>query len=136
MYQVPLEKMVCDTNLGDGGVYFYEDHLTWENRDNGNSFSIAYKDIKNVEVIHTFKKQVIVTTSDDKKHTFMLYKADTFVSLLYRFMEGKKDKEDVIDAEVKPVEDDLSKLERLAKLHDSGALTDEEFAKAKAKILG
>jgi hypothetical protein len=30
----------------------------------------------------------------------------------------------------------LEQLERLAKLHDSGALTDEEFAAQKAKILG
>jgi uncharacterized protein (DUF697 family) len=32
--------------------------------------------------------------------------------------------------------DDLDRLERLAKLHASGALTDEEFAAAKAKVLG
>ena len=32
--------------------------------------------------------------------------------------------------------DDLTKLERLAKLHESGALNDEEFAQAKKKILG
>ena len=30
----------------------------------------------------------------------------------------------------------LDQLERLAKLHDSGALTDAEFAAQKAKILG
>ena len=32
--------------------------------------------------------------------------------------------------------DSTAELERLAKLHESGALTDEEFAAAKAKILG
>jgi membrane protease subunit (stomatin/prohibitin family) len=36
-----------------------------------------------------------------------------------------------------PAEEDLtSKIERLAELHRSGALTDEEFAAAKQKILG
>jgi hypothetical protein len=32
-------------------------------------------------------------------------------------------------------DDDVARLERLAKLHESGALTDEEFAAAKARIL-
>lgn len=35
-----------------------------------------------------------------------------------------------------PTEDLTSKIERLAALHQSGALTDEEFAAAKQKILG
>src|SRR5215207_6782244 len=32
--------------------------------------------------------------------------------------------------------DSTAELERLAKLHESGALTDEEFAEAKSKLLG
>jgi Short C-terminal domain len=32
--------------------------------------------------------------------------------------------------------DSTAELERLAKLHESGALTDEEFAAAKSKVLG
>jgi hypothetical protein len=35
-----------------------------------------------------------------------------------------------------PTEDPFEQIEKLSKLHDSGALTDEEFAAAKAKILG
>ena len=35
-----------------------------------------------------------------------------------------------------PAEDPFEQIEKLSKLHDSGALTDEEFASAKAKILG
>jgi hypothetical protein len=36
-----------------------------------------------------------------------------------------------------PVEDDATtQIQKLAQLHDSGALSDEEFAAAKAKILG
>ena len=33
-------------------------------------------------------------------------------------------------------DDETSELERLASLHDSGVLSDEEFTAAKAKILG
>jgi Short C-terminal domain len=32
--------------------------------------------------------------------------------------------------------DPIEQLERLAKLHEEGALTDEEFAAQKAKLLG
>jgi Short C-terminal domain len=36
-----------------------------------------------------------------------------------------------------PAEDDATvQIQKLAQLHDSGALSDEEFAAAKAKILG
>ena len=35
-----------------------------------------------------------------------------------------------------PQEDMTAKLQELAQLHDSGALTDEEFAAAKQKLLG
>jgi hypothetical protein len=36
-----------------------------------------------------------------------------------------------------PAQDDpFAQIEKLSKLHDEGALTDEEFSAAKAKILG
>ena len=35
-----------------------------------------------------------------------------------------------------PAEDPFDQIEKLSKLHSEGALTDEEFAAAKAKILG
>ncbi len=35
-----------------------------------------------------------------------------------------------------PAEDPYDQIAKLSKLHDSGALTDEEFAAEKAKILG
>ena len=35
-----------------------------------------------------------------------------------------------------PPADPADEIEHLAKLHESGALTDEEFAAAKAKVLG
>ena len=35
-----------------------------------------------------------------------------------------------------PAEDPLARLRELAELHDTGVLTDDEFAAAKAKLLG
>jgi hypothetical protein len=35
-----------------------------------------------------------------------------------------------------PPSDSIAELERLARLHESGALTDQEFAAAKARALG
>lgn len=35
-----------------------------------------------------------------------------------------------------PVSDPIAQLKELAALHDAGTLTDEEFASAKAKVLG
>ena len=35
-----------------------------------------------------------------------------------------------------PAEDATTQIQKLAQLHDSGALSDQEFAAAKAKILG
>jgi len=35
-----------------------------------------------------------------------------------------------------PAEDETAQIQKLAALHASGALTDEEFAAAKAKVLG
>ena len=35
-----------------------------------------------------------------------------------------------------PAEDETTQIQKLAELHASGALTDEEFSAAKAKVLG
>ena len=39
-------------------------------------------------------------------------------------------------APAEPENDDMAKLQQLAQLHTQGVLSDEEFAAAKAKILG
>src|SRR5512141_1288335 len=45
--------------------------------------------------------------------------------------------EETAPAAPAPAQDDpFEQIEKLSKLHDEGALTDEEFAAAKAKILG
>lgn len=142
MFELPYEKMICDSDLGDGGISFYNEYAEWLNRDNGKGFKIYYKDIKEVKIVSGIKKRVIVCTTSGDKNLY-LYKADTLRQLLYeavnRINGVQKEEPKVVDAKVEPIpedEDMLAKLERLAKLHESGALTDEEFAKAKEKILG
>ena len=129
MQQIPYEKMVCDSDYGDGGVYFYDEFFDWINRDSGKGFRIHYKDIKDIQVIMSQKRKVTVYLNNGTNKNLYLYKYENLLKIIYEAMDrvnGKKEE---------PGEDDLSKLERLAKLHESGALTDEEFALAKQKIL-
>ncbi len=135
MQAIPYEKMVCDSDYGDGGVYFYDEFFDWINRDSGKGFRIYYKDIKDTQVIMSQKRKVIITLKDGKTKNLYLYKYENLLKLIYEAIDrvnGKKEEPLPLESP----EDDLSKLERLAKLHDSGALTDEEFVKAKQKILG
>ena len=141
MIEIPYEKMICDSDYGDGGVYFYETYLQWVNRSTGKGFKIDYLDIQDINLVPTGKKKITIILKNGEKKNLYLYRADTFLSILKSAIDkaqGKK--EEPIEAEVTPVEeenvDDITKLERLAKLHESGALTDEEFIKAKQKILG
>lgn len=134
MYQPPYEKMVCDSDYGDGGVYFYDEYLEWIHRSSGTGFKIYYKDIKDINVILSQKKKVIILLNNGETKNLYLYKHDVLTKLINDAIERVNGKKEEPVEESK--EDNLSKLERLARLHESGALTDEEFAKAKAKILG
>ena len=140
MFDVPYEKMVCDSDLGDGGVYFYEEYMEWVLRNSNSGFKIYYKDIQDVKIIYTRKKVVTVYMNNGSHRNLYLYKADTLKKLIHEAVNRVNGVEQPKDAPIdQPVEepaDDLSKLERLAKLHESGALNDEEFAQAKKKILG
>ena len=136
MFEVPYEKMVCDSDNGDGGVYFYNEYMEWVLRNSHDGFKIYYKDIKDVTIIYSRKKVVTIYKNDGSHRNLYLYKADTLKKLIYDAIQrvnGEAPNPEVVDA---PEEDDLTKLERLAKLHESGALNDEEFAQAKKKILG
>ena len=131
MISIPYQKMICDSDKGDGGISFYEEYFEWLNRYNGDSIKIYYQDIDDVKITSGIKKTVIVTLKNGEKIRFYLYKAATLRQLLYEAVQR-------VNGEVKDneqAEDDISKLERLAKLHESGALSDEEFIEAKQKIL-
>ena len=141
MFQVPYEKMVCDSDYGDGGVYFYEEYFEWINRSSGKGFRIRYADIKDVTVVQSQKKKVTVITNGGAQRNLYVYKVDNLLKLLKEAIDrshGVKPELEqtskVVDKE--SIKDDITKLERLAKLHESGALTDEEFKVAKQKILG
>ena len=137
MFEVPYEKMVCDSDNGDGGVFFYNEYMEWVLRNSHDGFKIYYKDIKDVKIIYSRKKVVTVYMNNGSHRNLDLYKADTLKKLIYDAVQRVNGSE-VVDATPveEPKEDDLDKLERLAKLHESGALNDEEFAEAKKKILG
>lgn len=130
MFTIPYEKMICDSNKGDGNIQFYEEYCEWINRYNGDSFKIYYRDIDDVKVTSGIKKTVIVILKDGQKINFYLYKAATLRKLLFDAVQRVSGESKAEDSE-----DDVTKLERLAKLHESGALSDEEFLAAKEKIL-
>ncbi len=133
MQEIPFKTMICDSRQGDGGIYFYNDYFEWLNRDTRRGFRVNYSDIKDVKVIMNRKKQVTIVTNNGTFVDLYLYRYEELLSIIYSKMDEIKKGETSQQADVG---DDLDKLERLAKLHESGALTDEEFAKAKAKILG
>ena len=139
MFTIPYEKMICDTNKGDGGISFYEEYCEWINRYNGESFKIYYKDIDDVKITSGIKKTVIVILKSGEEIRFYLYKAATLRELLYKAVqrvngEGQAENQPE-QKENESDEDYIDKLERLAKLHESGALSDEEFLEAKRKLL-
>ena len=140
MFDVPYEKMVCDSDLGDGGLYFYNEYMEWVLRNSNSGFKIYYKDIQDVKIIYTRKKVVTVYMNNGSHRNLYLYKADTLKKLIHEAVDrvnGVVDNQEVPQEQSKEENvDDLTKLERLAKLHESGALNDEEFAQAKKKILG
>ena len=140
MFDVPYEKMVCDSDLGDGGLYFYNEYMEWVLRNSNSGFKIYYKDIQDVKIIYTRKKVVTVYMNNGSHRNLYLYKADTLKKLIHEAVDrvnGVVDNQEVPQEQPKEENvDDLTKLERLAKLHESGALNDEEFAAAKKKIIG
>ena len=138
MFTIPYEKMICDTNKGDGGINFYDEYCEWINRYTAESFKIYYKDIDDVKITSGIKKTVIVSLKSGEKINFYLYKAATLRELLYKAVQrvnGEGQLENKPEPEPVKEEDCVSKLERLAKLHESGALSDEEFLEAKQKLL-
>jgi membrane protease subunit (stomatin/prohibitin family) len=54
----------------------------------------------------------------------------------YDEQDAQQYQEQPQQAQVPPEEDSTAQLQNLAQLHSQGVLTDEEFAAAKAKLLG
>lgn len=148
MIDVPVSKIICDTRESDGGLYFYEEYFEWlPRRANASylAFKVRYDEIADFQIIPSRKKQIIVTTKNGKKYNLFTYNADhfrNFVAAKVNQLEAQGLQQQTTELETKAIElkneseDTLAALERLAKLHESKALTDEEFKAAKAKILG
>ena len=127
--KIPRLHLTCDTPRGDGNIYLFDEYFEWFNRDTGDGFRIRYDVIKDIRVIRTSKNQVLIFTKGGKEIVLLLYKTDELLSALYERINA-------LNGDNAPLDNDmLSQLERLAKLHESGALTDEEFAKAKERLL-
>lgn len=56
--------------------------------------------------------------------------------IAYKAGQGRAEQDADIEQAAPAPTDTIAELERLARLHESGALTDEEFAAAKARALG
>ena len=136
MFTVPYAKMICDSDKGDGGISFYDEYCEWINRSNGLTIKVFYRDIDDVKILSCIKKTVIVSLKDGQKVRFYLYRAATLQDLLYKAVQRVNGV--IVEEKKEPYkqnEDPVEQLERLAKLHDSGALTDEEYSTAKQKLL-
>lgn len=145
MIETLIAKMICDTAKGGGGAYFYEHHFEWRPRSAALqylSISFKYSDVQDMELTPTHKKQVKVLLKDGSAHIFMMYRYENFIGFMKNGMLGTKNNpqpQPIIEAELNQEgsgDEMLDKLERLAKLHNSGALSDEEFAAAKKQLLG
>lgn len=144
MLETPRLRLKADTAYGGGVLEFYEEYFEWRPRSAAllsQKFSIRYEDILDIEMIPTHKKQVIISTRDGYKYTVMLYHIDLFSGMVNERMaackapKAAKTAPRAIPAGSKE-DEDLAKLEKLAELRRTGALTEEEFKAAKAKILG
>ena len=142
--ELPIAKMICDTAHGDGGVYFYEEHLEWRARSNPtgpNNFSIRYEDIKDVQYIPSRKKQIKITLNDGMVYSMFLYRVEQFHTILQERMARYEHKDEPIAIEVKPLPQEnndgaFAKLEKLTEMYEKNLLSEEEFKAAKAKLLG
>ena len=140
-YEIPFEKFNCDTKFGDGQIFFFDEYLVWKLKGDYSekqNIEIRYKDVKDVKVYQTRKKTIQIQLKNGTVKEFYLYKDVEFMRILTAKVNGADLATPVVETKAAKEEsgDDLEKLERLAKLHQSGALSDEEFKAAKKKILG
>ncbi len=130
------KKMIVDTKVADGSVYFEKDHFEWRARDLRRSqydVSIKYSDVKDIFVSSGAKKRVDVTLVDGKVYHFYLYKGATFA----QFINAGREACNAIETNgTAPISDeDLDRLSKLTQLHKDGVLDDNQFESQKNEIL-
>ncbi len=90
-----IDKMTCDSDYGDGGVYFYEEHFEWRARHNdSNSFIVKYKNIVDMTTSLTHKKKITILTNAGNKWNLYLYKYEEFLAIVRKQMQLCKQKAD------------------------------------------
>lgn len=77
-------------------------------------------------------RKLQITTQDGKPHQYQLAHPERAVAAILELQSAS----DAPASSAAPAADPIAQLERLAKLKESGALTDEEFQSQKAKLLG
>lgn len=139
MIEAARAQFRCDTSNGPGFVYMYDKYLEWIPRDGRLihlKFVLYYSEMGKVEVIPTRKAQININYSDGNKYSLMLYDQNVFTSILEDRIKHSKDEKPALESKSSSADEDLEKLMKLSALHKEGSLSDEEFALAKAKILG
>ncbi len=135
------QMMRADRGNVAGGLYFYGDRLVWNPRHyqfNGMRFELPYGEIEAYDIVPTKKKHVNIHMKNGDTYFVDIYHLDLFMMMLDQAMRESKNPRALAAAKKADDdngEDDLEALARLAALHQSGALSDEEFEKMKAKII-
>lgn len=126
------KKMIADTLVCGGGVYFREDHLSWISRGHEHPeahFDVYYKDIADVKVIPTHKKRIDIY-ANGKVYSIRLYRVNVFMEILKEARENcSKQGSGPLDAAV------LQRIAELEKLKEQGAITEEEFNILKSRLM-
>lgn len=133
----------CDIPYKHGEAVFEKERFVWTSKDQKHEIVIYYKDIVDIKThpviysrnIATYAIGKIDVYTDTNVFKFSLRHIEDFVRAFY---EGKianmNKKEDFV--RTSPMSDEeISKLERLATLRDSGTITKEEFEEQKQLIL-
>ena len=156
MVEAARATIICDTRLGGGHLFFYDEHFEWRSRSlalASSTIKVRYEDIEDIKIIPTHKKEVRVILKSGEEHTLLMYKTDAFIGIIQERLQSLKNKDIVKSKHDEIVEikenkkvapkakaaeegdDMLSKIVKLSELKEKGLLTDEEFALAKKKIL-
>ena len=94
-----IDKFVCDTDYGDGGVYLYETYLEWLRRGSDQGFKLEYRNIADVSVVDTRKKTIIIKTKAENTWKLYLYKDEEIMRILNKQMRICKEKEENLRAQ-------------------------------------
>lgn len=131
--------MRIDTMRADGMVYFFETYFEFKSRrpcKEEYDFKINYDDIKEIINSSGIKKTVTVLTNNGNKHSFYMYKNNTFIALINAGRNRNIIEEKPSENSPKQISPkDLDTLTKLNQLHKDGVLTEKELAQQKEIIM-